>query len=90
MAGLVCLLVVSLFLLSKTLAMKPNITKKKKNYDGKLIYHMGPVISPNITVHVVWYGSWNPAHKRIIREFINSFSAPIRHSPSVSDWWKIV
>ncbi|KAF5785751.1 putative protein EXORDIUM [Helianthus annuus] len=51
---------------------------------------MGPVISPDITVHVVWYGTWKPAQKRIIREFINSFSAPIRRSPSVSDWWKVV
>ncbi|KAJ0743051.1 putative protein EXORDIUM [Helianthus annuus] len=89
MAGPVCLLVVSLFLLSKTLAMNLNITKKNINYDGKLIYHMAPVISPDITVHVVWYGAWKPAHKRIIREFINSFSAPIRRSPLVSDWWKV-
>uniref|UniRef100_A0A251TI80 Putative phosphate-induced protein 1 n=1 Tax=Helianthus annuus TaxID=4232 RepID=A0A251TI80_HELAN len=37
---------------SQTLALNPNITKKNLNCDGKLIYHMGPVISPDITVQV--------------------------------------
>ncbi|MFS7977155.1 hypothetical protein Hanom_Chr10g00900781 [Helianthus anomalus] len=52
MASLVSLLVVSLFLLSKTIALNPNITKKNLNCDGKIIYHMGLVISPDITVHL--------------------------------------
>ncbi|KAM0027582.1 putative protein EXORDIUM [Helianthus debilis subsp. tardiflorus] len=49
---------------------------------------MGPVLSPNITVHLIWYGSWKPGDKRIIREFINSISASQSPSPSVAQWWK--
>ncbi|KAJ0743093.1 putative protein EXORDIUM [Helianthus annuus] len=40
-----------------------------------LKYHMGPVLSNNITVHLIWYGSWSSGEKRIIREFISSLSA---------------
>ncbi|KAF5785711.1 putative protein EXORDIUM [Helianthus annuus] len=53
-----------------------------------LKYHMGPVLSNNITVHLIWYGSWSSGEKRIIRAFINSISASQSPSPSVAQWWK--
>ncbi|KAJ9536344.1 hypothetical protein OSB04_un000480 [Centaurea solstitialis] len=67
-----------------------------KKYEGssefvKLRYHMGPVLTANITVHIIWYGTWPRAQKRIIRTFINSISATAAAPPpSVSGWWKTV
>lgn len=70
-----------------------------KKYEGSssfvhLRYHMGPVLTANVTVHVIWYGKWAPAHKRTIRAFINSIgpsSSPSKiPEPSVSAWWGTV
>ncbi|KAL8148165.1 protein EXORDIUM-like 3 [Apium graveolens] len=70
-----------------------------KKYEGssdfvKLRYHMGPVLTANITVHIIWYGKWQTPQKKIIREFISSISdpAPTRNPtrPSVSKWWRTV
>ncbi|WCJ36514.1 EXORDIUM like 3 [Euphorbia peplus] len=66
-----------------------------KKYEGssefvKMRYHMGPVLTANITVHTIWYGTWKNTQKKIIREFITSITgAPTRQS-SVSGWWKTV
>uniref|UniRef100_A0A803N6M9 Uncharacterized protein n=2 Tax=Chenopodium quinoa TaxID=63459 RepID=A0A803N6M9_CHEQI len=51
---------------------------------------MGPVMTTNITVHIIWYGKWQPSQKRIIREFVNSISDESVPPPSVSGWWKTV
>ncbi|PKA47670.1 hypothetical protein AXF42_Ash014447 [Apostasia shenzhenica] len=75
----------------------PNLGSSKK-YEGSsefvhLRYHMGPVLTANITVHPIWYGAWIPSQKRIIRAFIRSITpstgaeAP---APSVAGWWKTV
>ncbi|KAL0282895.1 UNVERIFIED_CONTAM: protein EXORDIUM-like 3 [Sesamum angustifolium] len=66
-----------------------------KKYEGssefvKLKYHMGPVLTANITVYPIWYGKWQSSQKRIIREFIGSISAPDTKPPSVAGWWKTV
>ncbi|KAK9291564.1 hypothetical protein L1049_019512 [Liquidambar formosana] len=66
-----------------------------KKYEGSsefvhLKYHMGPVLTANITVHTIWYGTWAKAQKKIIREFISSFSAVNSKPPSVAQWWKTV
>lgn len=66
-----------------------------KKYEGSsefvhLQYHMGPVLTSNITIHVIWYGTWQSAQKRIIREFINSISHDSSPKPSVAGWWKTV
>lgn len=66
-----------------------------KKYEGSsefvhLRYHMGPVLTANITVHIIWYGTWQSTQKRIIRSFINSISAVDSKPPSVSGWWKTV
>ncbi|KAJ0964152.1 hypothetical protein J5N97_029274 [Dioscorea zingiberensis] len=68
-----------------------------KKFEGSsefvhLRYHMGPVLTANITVHPIWYGAWAPSQKRIIRAFIRSLSpegaAP--RPPSVAGWWRTV
>ncbi|KAL8050991.1 hypothetical protein ABFX02_06G116400 [Erythranthe guttata] len=78
---------------------KPNSTDilygGSKKYEGSsefvhLKYHMGPVLTANITVYPIWYGTWLPSHKRIIREFISSISAADSKPPSVAGWWRTV
>ncbi|KAL7147557.1 hypothetical protein ABFS83_06G115300 [Erythranthe nasuta] len=78
---------------------KPNSTDilygGSKKYEGSsefvhLKYHMGPVLTANITVYPIWYGTWLPSHKRIIREFIASISAADSKPPSVAGWWRTV
>ncbi|XP_073064372.1 protein EXORDIUM-like 3 [Primulina eburnea] len=66
-----------------------------KKYEGssefvQLKYHMGPVLTANITVYPIWYGAWQSSQKRIIREFISSISDVDSTPPSVSGWWKTV
>ncbi|EPS63989.1 hypothetical protein M569_10793, partial [Genlisea aurea] len=66
-----------------------------KKYEGSsefvhLKYHMGPVLTANITVYPIWYGVWKGSEKRIIREFLGSISAVGVKSPSVYGWWKTV
>ncbi|XP_015067414.1 protein EXORDIUM-like 3 [Solanum pennellii] len=78
---------------------KPNATELiyggSKKYEGSsefvhLKYHMGPVLTANITVYPIWYGRWGNSQKRIIRDFISSFSAVDSKHPSVAGWWKTV
>nr|GMD55533.1 protein EXORDIUM-like 3 [Ipomoea batatas] len=64
-----------------------------KKYEGSsdlihLKYHMGPVLTSNITVYPIWYGRWGNAQKRIIRDFIISLSAANAATPSLAAWWK--
>uniref|UniRef100_A0A2C9UIL5 Protein EXORDIUM-like 3 n=2 Tax=Manihot esculenta TaxID=3983 RepID=A0A2C9UIL5_MANES len=66
-----------------------------KKFEGSsefvhLRYHMGPVLTTNITVHTIWYGAWQKSQKKIIREFIGSISAVRSTHPSVAGWWKTV
>ncbi|KAH6761250.1 EXORDIUM like 3 [Perilla frutescens var. frutescens] len=66
-----------------------------KKFEGssefvKLQYHMGPVLTANITVYPIWYGKWQSSQKRIIRDFINSISAADSKPPSVAAWWRTV
>lgn len=74
----------------------PNSTSldfnNSKKYEGSsefvhLRYHMGPVLSTNITVHPLWYGTWQPSQKRIIRTFLRSISAVGTKAPSINGWW---
>jgi hypothetical protein len=78
---------------------KPNSTDSlyggSKKYEGSsefvhLKYHMGPVLTTNITVYPIWYGTWQNSQKRIIRDFIGSISAVEAMKPSVARWWKTV
>ncbi|XP_038974387.1 protein EXORDIUM-like 3 [Phoenix dactylifera] len=69
-----------------------------KKYEGSsefvhLRYHMGPVLTANITVHPIWYGDWTRAQKHILRAFLHSISPPdpaAVSTPSVAAWWRTV
>ncbi|KAJ1431889.1 Protein EXORDIUM-like [Sesbania bispinosa] len=54
-----------------------------------LKYHNGPLLKGNITVHLLWYGTFTPTQRSIILDFIQSLSSTSRtNSPSVFSWWK--
>lgn len=54
-------------------------------------YHMGPVLTSDIHVYIIWYGAWKTSQKSIIRDFLSSISAPASlPGPSVQQWWSTV
>ena len=98
---LALLTITVLLFLSPTIAWRPwphNKTKvqldsiygdsKKFESSSKFVhlkYHIGPVLTANITVHAIWYGAWQHNQKKIIREFINSISIVNSWHTSVLD-----
>ncbi|GAB2271303.1 Protein EXORDIUM-like 2 [Dionaea muscipula] len=59
-----------------------------------LKYHNGPLLKGNITVNLIWYGSFTPIQRSIIVDFILSLTPPSTKShpaelPSVASWWQI-
>ncbi|RLN11291.1 protein EXORDIUM-like [Panicum miliaceum] len=54
----------------------------------QLTYHGGAVLSGDIPVSIVWYGSFSPEKKAIVVDFIESLtSKPASATPSVAQWW---
>lgn len=79
------------------------LLSSSKRYEGSsdlvhVRYHMGPVLSAPIRLHLIWYGRWLPAQQAPIRDFLLSLSdadgknssspPPAVASPSVADWWR--
>ncbi|XP_024545335.1 protein EXORDIUM-like 3 [Selaginella moellendorffii] len=59
----------------------------------KMRYHMGPVLSQQMHIYIVWYGRWKSSDKSIIRDFLASVSSPQSAAvpqPSVQRWWSTV
>ncbi|XP_068645751.1 protein EXORDIUM-like 5 [Aristolochia californica] len=68
---------------------------ESKRFEGSsdlvnLRYHMGPVLSSPIKIHLIWYGRWAVAEQRLIRDFLLSISDATVPSPSVAQWWSTV
>ncbi|VAI49659.1 unnamed protein product [Triticum turgidum subsp. durum] len=56
-----------------------------------LSYHNGAVLHGDIAVSVLWYGSFKPAQKAVILDFLLSLTAePQAASPSVAQWWSTI
>ncbi|KAK7321199.1 hypothetical protein VNO77_31582 [Canavalia gladiata] len=54
-----------------------------------LKYHKGPLLKGNITLHLLWYGTFTPTQRSIILDFVQSLSATSSiPSPSVFSWWQ--
>lgn len=53
-----------------------------------LKYHNGPLLKGNITVNLIWYGSFTAIQRSVIVDFINSLSSRRAPLPSASSWWK--
>lgn len=71
-----------------------------KKFEGSsdlvhLRYHMGPVLSNDIKIYLIWYGKWAAPQQQLIKDFLLSISGdgrshPASPSPSVSEWWTTV
>ncbi|XP_062077091.1 protein EXORDIUM-like 2 [Humulus lupulus] len=53
-----------------------------------LKYHNGALLKGNITVNLIWYGTFTPVQRSIIVDFIHSLNSPRATPPSVASWWK--
>ncbi|KAK4765532.1 hypothetical protein SAY86_026622 [Trapa natans] len=55
-------------------------------------HHGGSILTGNINLALLWYGSFGRGHKTIIRSFINSlnYNAGANLEPQVSSWWRVV
>lgn len=53
-----------------------------------LKYHNGALLKGQITVNLIWYGSFSPIQRSIIVDFIQSLSSAKTAPPSASSWWK--
>ncbi|CAL5043752.1 unnamed protein product [Urochloa decumbens] len=57
----------------------------------QLTYHGGAVLSGDIPVSIVWYGTFSPEQKAIVVDFIESLtSKPASATPSVAQWWSTI
>ncbi|GAB2224258.1 hypothetical protein Droror1_Dr00005010 [Drosera rotundifolia] len=58
-----------------------------------LKYHNGPLLKGNLTVNLIWYGTFTPIQRSIIADFIESLS-PLKpqsspsSQPTVATWWQ--
>ncbi|GMJ02831.1 EXORDIUM like 3 [Hibiscus trionum] len=85
--------VAALLIVTPVIGYRPRPDFKPNSSGLNLVdikYHMGPVLTANITIHPIWYGPWRNSQKNIIRDFINSISAVHSKNPSVAGWWKTV
>ncbi|XP_010250255.1 PREDICTED: protein EXORDIUM-like 2 [Nelumbo nucifera] len=56
-----------------------------------LEYHGGPVLSGDLKIAAIWYGTVGRVQKSAIRKFIRSLNKDKTHAePQVSAWWKMV
>ncbi|KAG5052566.1 hypothetical protein JHK87_004764 [Glycine soja] len=89
-----------LFLLLILLSSLPNISQATSRAPNRMLalvqnqplvlkYHKGPLLKGNITLHLLWYGTFTPTQRSIVIDFLESLtstSAP--GAPSVSTWWQ--
>ncbi|OWM79974.1 protein EXORDIUM-like 2 [Punica granatum] len=56
-----------------------------------LKYHNGPLLKGNLTLNILWYGSFSPAQRSVILDFLHSLSTPSSprsRAPTVASWWR--
>eukprot|EP00249_Psilotum_nudum_P018887 c27004_g1_i1 orf=145-1146(-) len=55
-----------------------------------LDYHNGALLAgPRaVNIYLLWYGTFSPAQKSVVNDFLSSFNARSEAPPSVSSWWK--
>lgn len=66
------------------------LSEKEDQQQLQFQYHKGPLLSGNISVNLIWYGSFKPSQRAIISDFITSLSSSPKSTaqPSVATWWK--
>ncbi|CAL9095204.1 unnamed protein product [Musa textilis] len=50
-----------------------------------LTYHKGALLKGNYTVNLLFYGSFTPAQRAVVVDFVRSLSSP---ATSVESWWR--
>nr|XP_010939671.1 protein EXORDIUM-like 2 [Elaeis guineensis] len=56
-----------------------------------LQYHNGPLLTGNLTVHLLWYGRFSATQRSILADFVSSLSPASASSPpapSTASWWR--
>ncbi|GMH17889.1 hypothetical protein Nepgr_019730 [Nepenthes gracilis] len=86
MASIYRLATVSL-LLSLPFFFTPSMAALVEQQPLELKYHNGVLLKGNVTVNLIWYGSFTPAQRSIIVDFVESLSSPGAPLPSVASWW---
>ncbi|CAL0311962.1 unnamed protein product [Lupinus luteus] len=66
----------------------PTVSELVQEQPLVLKYHNGQLLKGQITVNLIWYGSFTPIQRSIIVDFINSLSYSSSPLPSASSWWK--
>ncbi|CAN6686260.1 unnamed protein product [Malus baccata var. baccata] len=75
-------------LLLLLLVAKPSFGALVEQQPLVLKYHNGALLKGNITVNLIWYGSFTPIQRSIIVDFIHSLAPRRSPLPSASSWWK--
>ncbi|KAM1030439.1 hypothetical protein TB1_033654 [Malus domestica] len=75
-------------LLLLLLVAKPSFGALVEEQPLVLKYHNGALLKGNITVNLIWYGSFTPIQRSIIVDFIHSLAPRRSPLPSASSWWK--
>ncbi|XP_074345191.1 protein EXORDIUM-like 2 [Apium graveolens] len=86
---LLLILLFTTFLTEPTTASSRKLTALVQEQPLKMKYHNGALLKGNITINLVWYGTFTSTQRSIIVDYLNSLnsghSAP---SPSAASWWK--
>ncbi|KAL8215561.1 hypothetical protein R6Q57_022398 [Mikania cordata] len=64
------------------------LTELVRDPSNLLKYHKGSLLAGNLSVNLIWYGSFKPSQKAIVSDFITSLSSKSPQQPSVATWWK--
>ncbi|KAL9674026.1 hypothetical protein QQ045_030291 [Rhodiola kirilowii] len=93
-------LVLVIFSSSFLSIVQPSAAALVKEQPLVLKYHNGALLKGNITLNLIWYGTFTPAQRSIIIDFIHSLSTnpnsghhrnhpnTATPSPSVASWWR--
>ncbi|CAJ1971742.1 unnamed protein product [Sphenostylis stenocarpa] len=76
--------------ISKATSRAPNrMLALVQNQPLVLKYHKGTLLKGNITLHLIWYGTFTSTQRSIVIDFVQSLSSKSSsHTPSVSSWWR--
>ncbi|KAG6504767.1 protein PHOSPHATE-INDUCED 1 homolog [Zingiber officinale] len=57
-----------------------------------MTYHRGALLTGNVSVNLIFYGSFSATQRAIVSDFVSSLSPHTRHKgsfePSVATWWR--
>ncbi|KAJ7946739.1 Protein EXORDIUM-like [Quillaja saponaria] len=86
--AILCSTLLLLFLVETTVGSSRKLSALVEQQPLILKYHNGALLKGNITVNLIWYGSFTPIQRSIIVDFIQSLNYPRATLPSASSWWK--